>query len=52
MPWWRGGGIDWAAVNREARRVLARLQLDIDVTRLLSGYPVADSADGGDRARD
>jgi simple sugar transport system ATP-binding protein len=39
--WWRGGGIDWGAVNRNARRVLAALQLDIDVTRLLSAYPVA-----------
>jgi galactofuranose transport system ATP-binding protein len=38
--WWRGGGIDWAAVHGEARRVLASLQLDIDVTRLLSSYPV------------
>ena len=41
LPWWRGGGIDWAAVNREAQRVLAALQLDIEVTRLLSSYPVA-----------
>jgi simple sugar transport system ATP-binding protein len=41
LAWWRGGGIHWAAVNREARRVLAGLQLDIDVTRLLSSYPVA-----------
>jgi simple sugar transport system ATP-binding protein len=41
QPWWRGGGIDWAAVDREARRVLGALNLDIDVTRLLSSYPVA-----------
>jgi galactofuranose transport system ATP-binding protein len=41
LPWWRGGGIDWAAVNREARLVLGALQLDIEVTRLLSSYPVA-----------
>jgi simple sugar transport system ATP-binding protein len=41
LPWWRAGGIDWAAVNREARRVLGALQLDIEVTRLLSSYPVA-----------
>jgi len=41
LPWWRGGGIDWGAVNREARRVLGILQLDIEVTRLLSSYPVA-----------
>jgi monosaccharide-transporting ATPase len=40
-PWWRGGGIDWAAVNREAKRVLGGLQLEIEVTRLLSVYPVA-----------
>jgi simple sugar transport system ATP-binding protein len=40
-PWWRGGGIDWPAVNRDAQRVLGTLQLDIDVTRLLSAYPVA-----------
>jgi len=40
-PWWRGGGIDWAAVDAEATRVLRALQLDIDVTRLLGTYPVA-----------
>jgi len=40
-PWWRGGGIDWAAVNLEAKRVLSSLHLEIDVTRLLSAYPVA-----------
>ena len=40
-PWWRGGGIDWAAVNAEAKRVLGALHLEIDVTRLLSAYPVA-----------
>jgi monosaccharide-transporting ATPase len=40
-PWRRGRGIDWAAVNREARRVLSALQLDIEVTQLLSAYPVA-----------
>ena len=34
-------GIDWQAVDGEARRVLGTLQLDIDVTRLLSAYPVA-----------
>ncbi len=39
--WWRGGGIDWAAVNHEAARVLKALHLEIDVTRLLSAYPVA-----------
>jgi simple sugar transport system ATP-binding protein len=39
--WWRGGGIDWTAVHREARRVLQDLQLDLEVTRQLSSYPVA-----------
>jgi monosaccharide-transporting ATPase len=33
--------IDWARVNREARALLVRLNLDIDVTRLLASYPVA-----------
>src|SRR5262245_24798699 len=40
-PLWRGGGIDWASVNREAGRVLSSLHLDLEVTRLLSSYPVA-----------
>jgi simple sugar transport system ATP-binding protein len=35
---WR---IDWAAMNTQARELLARLNLDIDVTRLLASYPVA-----------
>jgi simple sugar transport system ATP-binding protein len=35
---WR---IDWARVNREAQEVLERLHLRIDVTRLLSSFPVA-----------
>ena len=35
---WR---IDWAAMNAQTRELLARLNLDIDVTRLLSSYPVA-----------
>ena len=35
---WR---IDWARVNAKARELLARLHLDIDVSRLLSSYPVA-----------
>jgi galactofuranose transport system ATP-binding protein len=39
--WWRGGGIDWSAVNSEAQRVLHGLQLDLEVTRQLSRYPVA-----------
>jgi galactofuranose transport system ATP-binding protein len=35
---WR---IDWAAMNRQAAELLARLKLKIDVTRLLSSYSVA-----------
>ncbi|HUG23031.1 sugar ABC transporter ATP-binding protein [Piscinibacter sp.] len=35
---WR---IDWASMNEQARELLARLNLDIDVTRLLASYPVA-----------
>jgi len=35
---WR---IDWASMNTQARELLARLNLDIDVTRLLASYPVA-----------
>jgi monosaccharide-transporting ATPase len=37
----QGYRIDWTAVNRQARELLARIGLDIDVTRLLSSYPVA-----------
>jgi galactofuranose transport system ATP-binding protein len=33
--------IDWDAMNRGARELLAGLNLDIDVTRLLASYPVA-----------
>ena len=39
--WGQGFRIDWAAVHRGAREVLARVGLDIDVERLLSSYPVA-----------
>src|SRR5258708_29310450 len=35
---WR---IDWAAMNARAGELLLRLNLDIDVTQLLSSYPVA-----------
>ncbi|HEV8315081.1 MAG TPA: sugar ABC transporter ATP-binding protein [Burkholderiaceae bacterium] len=35
---WR---IDWPRIEREASALLARLSLDIDVTRLLGSYPVA-----------
>ncbi|MES1265573.1 MAG: ATP-binding cassette domain-containing protein, partial [Variovorax sp.] len=37
----QGWRIDWAAVHREARALLARLDIDIDVTQLLSSYSVA-----------
>ncbi|CAN7510450.1 sugar ABC transporter ATP-binding protein [Pseudorhodoferax sp. LjRoot39] len=37
----RGLRIDWAAVHAQARELLARIGLSIDVTRLLSSYPVA-----------
>ena len=35
---WR---IDWKQIETDARALLARLHLDIDVSRLLSSYPVA-----------
>jgi len=35
---WR---IDWEKMETDARALLARLHLDIDVSRLLSSYPVA-----------
>ncbi|WP_457424745.1 sugar ABC transporter ATP-binding protein [Roseateles sp. P5_E7] len=35
------GRIDWAAVNVEARRVLAQMDLDIDVTAALSRYSLS-----------
>ncbi len=37
----QGFRIDWGTVNRRARELVARMGLDIDVTRLLSSYPVA-----------
>jgi monosaccharide-transporting ATPase len=37
----RGLRIDWKAVHAQARELLARIGLSIDVTRLLSTYPVA-----------
>lgn len=39
--WLQAGRIDWQAVNEGARALLARVGLDIDVTRLLASYPVA-----------
>jgi monosaccharide-transporting ATPase len=38
---WQLFRIDWSTVNRRARELLARIGLDIDVTRLLSSYSVA-----------
>ncbi|HEY9109161.1 MAG TPA: sugar ABC transporter ATP-binding protein [Roseateles sp.] len=35
------GRIDWAAVNAEAKRVLAQMDLDIDVTAPLSRYSLS-----------
>ncbi len=39
--WLGGGRIDWAAVHAEARRVLAQMDLDIDVTAPLSHYSLS-----------
>ncbi|AET93407.1 ABC transporter [Burkholderia sp. YI23] len=36
-----GYRIDWDATHRQARELLARIGLDIDVTRVLTSYPVA-----------
>jgi galactofuranose transport system ATP-binding protein len=37
----RWGRIDWSAVNAEAKRVLAQMDLDIDVTAPLSRYSLS-----------
>ncbi len=37
----QGFRIDWAQMQQRARELVARIGLDIDVTRLLSDYPVA-----------
>lgn len=37
----RAGCIAWGAMNRQAQALLARLNLHVDVTRLLGSYPVA-----------
>ncbi len=37
----RAWAIDWSLINQQARQWLGRLNLDIDVTQLLSSYPVA-----------
>ncbi|MGD8836367.1 MAG: sugar ABC transporter ATP-binding protein [Desulfobacteraceae bacterium] len=34
-------GIDWNRMNRDAKKAIRRLDLDIDVTRPVSAYPVA-----------
>ncbi|MEO5796733.1 MAG: sugar ABC transporter ATP-binding protein [Rhodoferax sp.] len=39
--WTQGYRIDWSTVHRRARELLARIGLDIDVTQLLSTFPVA-----------
>lgn len=39
--WQRAGAIDWTRMHREARELLARLNLDIDVTQTLASYSVA-----------
>jgi galactofuranose transport system ATP-binding protein len=39
--WERAWAIDWDRMHREARALLARLNLDIDVTETLSSYSVA-----------
>lgn len=39
--WLGGGRIDWPAVHAEARRVLAQMDLDIDVTAPLSRYSLS-----------
>jgi galactofuranose transport system ATP-binding protein len=39
--WERAWAIDWDRMHREARVLLARLNLDIDVTQILSSYSVA-----------
>ena len=38
---WSGWRIDWPRMNRDAETLLAKLNLKIDVTRLLSSYSVA-----------
>jgi monosaccharide-transporting ATPase len=40
-PWLRGGGIDWAAAHRDARTLVAKLGIDIDVSELAGSFPVA-----------
>ena len=35
------GFLDWSAMNKRARELLSRLDISIDVTRPLRGYPIA-----------
>ncbi|MDP3177926.1 MAG: sugar ABC transporter ATP-binding protein, partial [Spirochaetaceae bacterium] len=37
----KGGRIDWKAMNKRAVEVLARLNINVDVTRSLSSYSIA-----------
>lgn len=37
----RLGGIDWPRLNQQARQILQRLELEVDVTQGLGTYPVA-----------
>jgi len=37
----KGGRIDWKAMNKKAIEVLARLNINVDVTRSLSSYSIA-----------
>ena len=39
--WAQGFRIDWSAVHQRTQALVQRVGLDIDVTRLLSDYPVA-----------
>ncbi len=41
QPRRRSGRIDWAAINRRAAELLARLDLDLDVTAQLGSYSLA-----------
>ena len=43
----RAGRIDWKAMNRQARQMLLRLDIDIDVTQTLGLVLGRDPADGG-----
>ena len=40
-PWTRGGGIDWRTLNQRAKKLLADLDVDVDVKRELGSCSVA-----------